>query len=132
MTALRESPLPRRNVPDPRYVRGDIIKTIFQMHSLVRWRLPDDACAWPPFLRGPDRPRREAAAAVRADIPDLGLHAVRAEGAFIGADPRLQRMGRKILVAIFAVRPQLQRHGPLSRCAPMIANRAPDSKGEYP
>src|SRR5882724_7154968 len=100
MTALRESALLRRNAPDPRDMRGDVIERVFQMHALVRRRLLDDACARPPFLRGADRPRRKAAAAVWADIIDLGRDAVRAEGAFVGADPRVQRVRRKVLVAI--------------------------------
>ena len=72
-----------------------------------------DAHARPPLVRGPDRPRHKAAAAVRADIVQLVLDAIRAERAFIGADPRVHRIRRQVLVAIFAVRPELQRHGRL-------------------
>src|SRR5450759_2234503 len=42
---------------------------------------------------------------------EVVLDAVRTEGAFEGTDARFRRMRRKILVAIFAVRPELQRHG---------------------
>ena len=100
----------RRNIPYPRRMRRDIFDTEFQVHPLVRRRLLDDAHARPPLLRRPDRPRRKTAAAVRADIVKLGLDAIRAERAFIGADPRLRRIRRQVLVAIFAVRPKLQRH----------------------
>src|SRR5450759_3683690 len=42
---------------------------------------------------------------------EVVLDAVRTEGAFEGTDARFRRMRRKILVAIFAVRSKLQRHG---------------------
>src|SRR5258707_11348967 len=70
--------------------------------------------AGPPFLRRSDRPRRKAAAAVRADIVQLGLDAVGAERAFESADAGVRRVRRQVLVAIFAVRPELQRHGYLA------------------
>src|SRR5262252_7072593 len=66
-----------------------------------------------PLLRRPDRSRHKTAAAVRADVEQLCLHAVRAEGALIGADPSLGRRGRQVLVAIFAVGTKLQGHGGL-------------------
>ena len=76
--------------------------------------------------RGPDRPRDKAAAAVRADIVQFGLDAVRAERALVAADARFRRVRRQILVAIFAVRPELQRHGRrvLIERNRIIANRA--------
>ena len=76
-------------------------------------------------VRGPDRPRRKTAAAVRADIVQFVLDAIRAERAFIGADPRFRRVRRQVLVAIFAVRPELQRHGRLVALSAkrIIANR---------
>src|SRR5258708_8033970 len=94
-------------------MRHDVIQTVFQMHALVRRQLLDGADAGPPFPGRPDRPRHEAAAAVRAYVVQLGLDAVRAEGAFVSADPRLHRIRRQVLVAIFAVRSELQRHGRL-------------------
>src|SRR5258708_7590353 len=95
-------------------MRHDVIQTVFQMHALVRRQLLDGADAGPPFPGRPDRPRHEAAAAVRAYVVQLGLDAVRAEGAFVSADPRLHRIRRQVLVAIFAVRSELQRHGRLT------------------
>ena len=97
-----------------RRMRGDIVEAVLQMHALVRRRLLRHRHARPPFLRGPDRPRHKTAAAVRADIVQLVLDAVRAERAFIGADPRLRRIRRQVLVAIFAVRSKLQRHDRLA------------------
>src|SRR5258707_1039384 len=113
-------------------MRCDVVERIFQMHPLVRCGLFDHAGARPPLSGGPDRPRHETAAAVRADIIKPGLDAIRAEGAFVGADPRFQRVRRKVLVAIFAVRPKLQRHGSYPVATPIIANRAHDSKGKFP
>jgi hypothetical protein len=92
-------------------MRRDVFKAVGQMHAFVRRRALPDRQSGTPFLRGPDRPRRKTAAAVRAYIVQLALDAVRTEGAFVAADARLRRMRRKILVAIFAVRSKLQRHG---------------------
>src|SRR5271169_1868736 len=80
------------------------------MHPLRRSRLLLDRHPRPPFLRGPDRPRGKSAAAVRAHIAKLALDAVRTESALVTADARLRRIGRKVLVAIFAVWPELERH----------------------
>ena len=63
---------------------------------------------------GPDRARREAAAAIRADILQMSFNAVRAEGAFIGADAGVRGVWWQITVAIFAVRTKLERHGTIS------------------
>src|SRR5882672_2086711 len=85
------------------------------MHTFVRRRMFCHRHTRPPFLRGPDRPRHESAAAVWAYVLKLVFDAVRAERAFIGANPRFRRIWWQVLVAIFAVRPKLQRHG-ISRC----------------
>ena len=94
-------------------------------------RLSDGGCLathtpGPPLGGGPDRPRHKAAAAVRADIVQLVVGAIRAERAFVGADPRFRCIRRQVLVAIFAVRPKLQRHDRLLVLmrGRMIANRA--------
>src|SRR5215470_16023551 len=92
----------------------------------------DDAHARSPFVHGTDRARGEAAAAVRADVENLGLDAVGAEGAFVRADARIERARRQVLVTIFAVRPKLKRHGRLAVVCTMIANWPGDSKGEFP
>src|ERR1700738_353017 len=101
----------RRNVPQLRRMLSDIVKAVGQMHALGRWRVFFDRHAGPPLRRRPDRPRHETAAAIRAHIVELVLDAVRAERALVAADARFRRMRRKVLVAIFAVRPELQRHG---------------------
>src|SRR6185312_14892913 len=107
------SPLLRWNIPQARAMRRDILDAVFQMHPLVRRQLLRHAHAGPPFGDGPDRPPLKTAAAVRADIVQLVLDAISAERAFVGTDPRLHRTRRQVLVAIFAVRPELQRHGRL-------------------
>src|ERR1700736_6666672 len=94
-------------------MRSDVVETMGEMDALARRRLLFDRHAGPPFLCRPDRPGDKTAAAVRAHIVELVLDAVRTEGALVTADARFQRMRRKVLVAIFAVRPKLQRHGRL-------------------
>src|SRR3979411_370637 len=90
---------------------GNVVETVRQMDALVRWRSLLDRSSWPPFGCRPDRPRDETAAAVRAHIVELILDTAHTERALIAADARFRRTRRKILVAIFAVRSQLQRHG---------------------
>ena len=51
---------------------------------------------------------RKIAATVGANAFELGLHAIGAEGAFIGADARILAIGRKIAIATFAVGTKLQ------------------------
>src|SRR5579863_1092750 len=80
------------------------------MHAFGRSWLLFQRYSRPPLPRGPDRPRCKSAAAVRAHIVKLALDAVRAERALVSADARLRRVSRKVLVAILAVRPELQRH----------------------
>src|SRR3984893_8223341 len=107
------SALLRRDIPKLRRMRSNIVESVGQMYPFVRWRALLDRQSRPPFLRWPDRPRDKTAAAVRAHIVQLVLDAVRTERAFVTADARFHRSGRKILVAILAVRPELQRHGRL-------------------
>src|SRR5882672_12260951 len=107
------SPRRRRNIPQLRRMRGEIVKAVGQMHPLVRGGTLLNRQSRAPFRCGPDRPRDKTAAAVRAYIVQLVLDAVRTECAFVRADARFHSMRWKILVAIFAVRPELQRHGRL-------------------
>src|SRR5262245_17948833 len=107
MTVL---PLLRGYRPYPCRMRRDILGAVFQMRALVRRQVVCHAYARPPFACGPDRARDEAAAAVRADVEQLGLDAIRAERAFIRANPRIHCIRRQVEVAIFAVRSKLQRH----------------------
>ena len=69
-----------------------------------------------PIFRWSNRPRHEAAAAVRADIIENSLDAGSAKRALVAADARLEGIRRQRLVAIFARRSELQ-HGLPSRCA---------------
>lgn len=152
MTVGSALALLRCNVSNPRRVRRNIVETVFEVNALRRSRVLCERHPWPPFPCWPDRPRDKSAAAVRAHIAELVLDAVRTERAFIATDARLRRIGRKVLVAIFAVGPELQRHcsrpvefssevGISSRVQArqnkgqtgrIIANRARHSNGEYP
>lgn len=62
----------------------------------------------PPGLLRPDRARRKAAAAGRADIVQHMLHAVGTIGAFIGADPRIHRIRRQIPITQLTIWSRLQ------------------------
>lgn len=55
-----------------------------------------------PVMRGSDRPMLKPSPAIRADIVQNMLHAIRTEGAFITTDTRLRRIRRQRLVAILA------------------------------
>ena len=79
------------------------------MHALGRGGAFRKAQAGAPLGGRPDRAGDEAAAAIRADIEQHAIHARGAEGAFIGTDPRLGRVRRKVLVAIFAIGTKFQR-----------------------
>lgn len=59
-------------------------------------------------IRRPDWPGREIAATVGADAVQPGLDAVAAEGALEGADHRVVRVGRQVLVATLAVGSELE------------------------
>ena len=63
-----------------------------------------------PFPCRTDRARYEPVTAVRADVGQFRLHAIRAKRALIGANPRVGRIRRQILIAILAIRPRLQSH----------------------
>jgi hypothetical protein len=56
-----------------------------------------------------DWPGAKTAAAIRADIIQEGFDACGAEGAFKRANAGLERIGRKRLVALLAVRSQRER-----------------------
>jgi hypothetical protein len=88
------------------------------MHTLARWRVFLDGHAGPPLGARPDRPRDKTAAAVGAHVVEVVLDTVRAERALVRADTRFHCAWRKVLVAIFAVRPELQRHGRLVMSGP--------------
>jgi len=109
----RASAIFRPNIPQLRRMRGEIVQAVGQMHALVRGGTLLNRQSRAPFRCGPNRPRDKTAAAVRAYIVQLVLDAVRTECAFVRADARFHCMRRKILIAIFAVWPELQRHGRL-------------------
>ena len=63
-----------------------------------------------PIRRRPDRPGSEPAAAVGTDVFQHPFDARHAERTFIGTNPRLKRIGRQRLVAMFAGRSEFK-HG---------------------
>jgi hypothetical protein len=110
--------------------RRYFIKSIFQAIKIDfldflenRWnsrRLPSSSATfwlqYPPgrgrvfqqLARWPDGARHQIAAAVGADTLEFGLHAIGAEGAFIGADAGVLAVGRQVAVAAFAVGSQFE------------------------
>jgi len=89
---------------------GDRLATVGETHAFCRGRPLGQRQSRPPLLRWPDRPRDEAATAIGADIAQMPLDAIGAEGAFVGADARFGGGRRQVLVAIFAIRPKFERH----------------------
>ena len=85
------------------------------MDALRRGRVLAHAYAGAALDRRADRPRREAAAAVRADVVQHRLDAMGAEGAFVAADAGLRRVRRQVLVAALAVGAELQHGAILTR-----------------
>jgi hypothetical protein len=65
-----------------------------------------------PVARRPHRARHESAAAVAADVAQDAVDAAGTEGAFVGADPRVQRVGQEGSVAVFAGRSQFEQGVP--------------------
>src|SRR5262245_61202219 len=86
-------------------VRREVDRTV--PNPVARWVFAEEAVALPVAGRA-DGTRLEAAAAVRADIPENALDAGGAEGALVGADARFGRGGGQGLVAVLAGRPQLE------------------------
>src|SRR6185503_9301367 len=68
----------------------------------------------------PDRPRREAAAAVGADVVEYRLDAGDAKRALVTANARVGRIRRQRLVAVLARWPELEHAG----CLSTLASRA--------
>src|SRR5262249_36564416 len=91
-------------------MRGDILAAVGEGGPLGRRRPLGGRQAGPPFVSRPDWPRHETAAAIRTDIVNVLLDAVRAKRALIGADPRQRRSRRQVTVAPFAVWSELERH----------------------
>ena len=87
---------------------GEAIK--LQTDVFGRRRLLGETDSGAPLGRRPDWSRRKSAAAVGADVVEMGFDAIGAEGALVGADARVGRRRRQILVAVFAVGSELE-HG---------------------
>src|SRR5882757_6107148 len=75
-----------RHIPDTSRMRSDIVQAIGQMDALFRRRALLDRQSRPPFVRRPDRPWDETAAAVRAHVVEFALDAIGTECALVRAD----------------------------------------------
>src|SRR5271165_140058 len=106
----RRSAVLRRDVSEARAERRNILEAVGEMNARLRRRTFRDGKPRPPLCRGANGPRLEAAAAIRADIVELALDAVDAEGAFVRADAGERGVRRQITVAPLAIRSKLQSH----------------------
>src|SRR3954451_10475366 len=113
-------------------MRGNVLGSAPQVDSPLRRRAPLERYPRTPFRCRPDRAWHETAAAVRANILELALDAIRTERALIAANSGVHRIWRKIPIAKFAVGPELQRHGFASRSRTIIANQVPDAMTNNP
>src|SRR5258706_16030775 len=71
------------------------------LHVCARRIFTQEVVAFPVAAR-PYRARRKSAPAIRTNIREHALRAGLAEGAFETADHRVERVGKKLLVAVFA------------------------------
>lgn len=102
----------RRNIPD----RGRKPRMCCRFHWLVNhfgagWIVAQKVVAFP-VPRRPDGPRNKTPPAVWTDVAQDLLDAGGAEGAFIAADARIERIGRQGLVALLACGSECE-HDPL-------------------
>ena len=56
----------------------------------------------PPIFRWPDRPRNKSASTIGTDIVQNVIDARRTKRAFVGANARIDRIGRQCFIAVFA------------------------------
>ena len=75
-----------------------------------------------PIRRKPGQSRNEPTTAISADISQNGFDVGDAEGALIGADPRLKRIGRQRLVAMLTGWPEFK-HRVLDAKLPVTGNQ---------
>jgi hypothetical protein len=61
-----------------------------------------------PISRWPDRPRNKSASTIGTDIVQNVIDARRTERAFVGANARIERIGRQCFIAVFARRSEFQ------------------------
>src|SRR5262249_28856758 len=107
----------RGNIPHAGDECRKVCPIPFQMDPRGRSWPRANTDARPPFSRRPDRPGREPAAAIRADVVQHRFDALGAEGAFETADTRVRRIWWQVLVAVLTVRSQLQHQRILKRRA---------------
>ena len=86
------------------------LAAVGEAHAFRRRRPLGQQQSRPPLLRWSNRPWGEAATAIGADIAQMPLDAIGAEGAFVAADARFGGGRQQVLVAIFAIRPKFERH----------------------
>jgi hypothetical protein len=55
-----------------------------------------------PIFRWPDRPRNKSASTIGTDIVQNVIDARRTKRAFVGANARIERIGRQCFIAVFA------------------------------
>jgi hypothetical protein len=100
----RRSALVRWDVPQPVGKGGDLAFGIGGTVAHGGRRTLGQRQARPPFVRRTDGTWCEAAATVRTHVEQLGVYAVRAERALVGANARRCRLWRQVDVAVLAVR----------------------------
>jgi hypothetical protein len=96
------------DLPHPLDEIGDLRPVPFERDPLGGSRVFFAADARTPFGDRSNRARRKPAAAIGTDVAEDLVDAIGAEGALIAADPRIARLRRQVLVAPFAIRPELQ------------------------
>ena len=100
-------------------MRRRIHRTV--LHLGARWICPKEVVIVP-IRRRSDRSRDEPAAAIWADISQNAFDTRNAEGALIGTDARLKRVGRQRLIAVLAGRSKFK-HGTLDVKLPETDNQ---------
>ena len=91
------------------------------LHLAAGWIFPKEVITFP-IRRRSNRSRNKPAATILTDISQNAFDARIAEGALIGADARVKRVGRQRLVAVLAGRSEFK-HGVLDVKLPIMGNQ---------
>ena len=100
------------NIPQLPRECGDLLGRPFEVDPRCRRRPFGKTNSGTPLADRPDRAWRKPATAIRADIEQNLVDALGAERALERTNSRIHRVGRQVLVAIFAIGSQLQ-HQPV-------------------
>jgi len=100
-------------------MRRRIHRTV--LHLGARRIFPQEVVTFP-IRRGSNRSRDKTAAAIGTDISQNAFDTGHAEGALIGADARVKRVGRQCLVAMLAGRSEFK-HGVLNVKLSILGNQ---------